>query len=88
MGIINDSSIIGEWEYEGGGFVYCFRADGTGYYRFGGVNAEFTYTNDGSAVAILYPSNTIASSYKYRVDGNKLIIKDSLGKDVIYIKKS
>jgi hypothetical protein len=48
---------------------------------------NFTYDDDGSKVKILYKGNTIPGTYEYRIDGKKLIIKDSFGSDVVYQKK-
>ena len=48
---------------------------------------EFTYKDNGKAVEILYTGNTDASTYEYKIDGDMLIIKDSLGNDVKYKKK-
>ena len=41
----------------------------------------------GEKVKITYVGNTTGSTYEYKIDGKKLIIKDSFGKDVEYTKK-
>lgn len=79
--------IIGEWEYVTGGYTYKFNEDKTGSYTAGSTVMEFTYEDDGSKVSILYTGNTMASDYEYKIEGNKLIIKDSIGNDVEYVKK-
>ena len=79
--------IIGSWEYVTGGYTYIFNEDKTGSYVVGETKMEFTYEDDGTKVSILYTGNTDASEYEYRIEGNKLIIKDSLGSDVEYVKK-
>ena len=81
-----EDSIVGSWEHTGG-YVYTFNDDMTGSYTAGGTKMEFTYKDDGEKVSILYKDNTAASDYAYKIEGNKLIIKDSFGNDVEYIKK-
>ena len=77
--------IVGTWNQ--GIYGYTFNSDDTGYYAVGDTKMEFTYEDNGNAVKILYTGNTMASTYEYKIEGNKLIIKDSLGKDVEYIRK-
>ena len=79
--------IIGSWEYVSGGYTYTFNEDKTGSYVYGENKMEFTYENDESKVSMLYAGNTAPLELEYRIEGNKLIIKDSLGSDVEYIKK-
>ena len=81
----DSNSIVGSWEYSG--YVYTFNADKTGDYSVGGTKMEFTYEDDGKKVSILYTGNTMAGEYEYRIEDNKLIIKDSFGNDVTYTKK-
>lgn len=81
------TGIIGSWEYETGGYTYTFNDDGTGSYAVGENKMEFTYKDNGKAVEILYTGNTDASTYEYKIDGDMLTIKDSLGNDVKYKKK-
>lgn len=82
-----DQGIIGSWKYELGGYVYTFNEDKTGNYAFGDTKMEFTYEDDGSKVSILYTGNTSPLELEYRIEGNKLIIKDSFGSDVEYVKQ-
>lgn len=77
--------IIGSWNHSG--YVYTFNEDKTGSYEAFGRIMEFTYEDDGNQVRILYKGNTVPGTYEYKVDGDKLIIKDSFGSDVIYKKK-
>ena len=79
--------IIGSWEYVSGGYTYTFNEDKTGSYVYGETKMEFTYEDDGSKVSMLYTGNTAPLELEYRIEGNKLIIKDSLGSDVEYVKK-
>jgi len=71
--------LVGSWEYTSGGYVYTFNADKTGNYAYGESKKEFTYEDDGSKVSILYTGNTEPLELEYRIEGDKLIIKDSLG---------
>ncbi|MBR2590335.1 MAG: hypothetical protein IKE65_05380 [Clostridia bacterium] len=82
-----DSAIIGEWEYENGGYTYNFKEDGSGTYDTGGTVMKFTYTADGSKVSITYEGNTAPLVLNYEINGNKLSVKDSNGNDTFYIKK-
>ena len=79
------SSIVGSWVHDS--YVYTFNSDNTGSYNASGTKMEFTYEDNGSTVSILYKGNTAASDYDYKIEGKKLIIKDSFGNDVEYIKK-
>ena len=80
-------SIIGSWKNDTGyGFIYTFDSDNTGSYTAFGNKMNFTYEDDGTKVTILYRGNTTPSTYEYRIDGNKLIIKDSFGEDMEYVK--
>lgn len=80
--------IVGSWAYNGGSdYIYTFKEDNTGSYSAYGNEREFTYEDDGSQVSILYNGDTTAGTYEYTIDGNKLIIKDSFGNDVEYVKK-
>ena len=77
--------VIGKWEYSS--FVYTFNEDKTGTYDALGTTMNFTYEDDGSKLSILYTGNTSPLELNYRLDGNKLIITDSFGEEVEYIKK-
>ena len=78
-------SIIGSWA--DGSYTYTFNEDGTGNYAYDGTKMEFTYEDNGKEVTILYNGNTISTTYAYRIEGKKFIIKDSFGNDIEYIKK-
>lgn len=83
----DSNSIIGTWKHESTDYTYKFNKDKTGSYSYGNQEMKFTYEDSGTDVSILYDGNTMASTYDYKIDGKKLIIKDSLGSDVIYIRK-
>lgn len=48
---------------------------------------EFTYTDKGKSVEILYTGNTAPSDFEYIINGDTLTIKDSFGDDVVYKRK-
>ena len=80
------SPLIGSWKHSSG-YIYTFNGDKTGNYSYNGKAMEFTYEDKDGKVSILYTGNTDASEYEYKIEGKKLIIKDSFGNDVEYIKK-
>ena len=82
-----DKGVVGKWEYQS--YVYTFNEDKTGNYDYGnsGNGMEFTYEDNGTELSITYKGNTSPLVLKYRKEGNKLIITDSFGKDVEYVKK-
>jgi len=80
-------TIYGSWEcIDYAGAIYTFNEDGTGSYTFAGASMDFEYTDDGNAVTILYPGNTVPSTYKYTVEDDKLNIEDSVESIVVYEK--
>ena len=82
------ASIVGSWEYEGGGFIYTFNEDGTGTYDLGGGSVmNFTYEATDSELSILYDGNTEPMVLEYVLSGTVLNVKDSFGSDTIYNKK-
>lgn len=80
-----ESSLVGSWKK--GSFVYTFNNDKTGDYSFGNTKMKFKYEDDGKKVKITYTGNPTGSTYEYKINGKKLIIKDSFGKNVEYTKK-
>lgn len=81
------SGIVGKWQSELGGYTYDFKNDGTGTYNMFGSETQFTYTDNGTSFAIKYAGSDYEMTLEYRIEGNKLIVKDSFGKDTNYIKK-
>ena len=82
------ATLVGTWEYKSGSsYAYNFKDDKTGSYSVYGTEMPFTYEDDGQKVTILYEGNTVSSTFEYKIEGDKLIIKDSFGNDVEYIKK-
>jgi len=70
-------TLVGKWEYEGGGYTYEFKEDGTGTYSFGETVMEFTYEDQGDKLSILYTGNTVPTVLEYSISGKNLNVKDS-----------
>ena len=79
-------SLVGTCSYSDD-YVYTFNADGTGNYKVGTTDMPFTYTDNGTAVAITFEGNTAPMELNYTIDGSKLTITDSFGEPVVYNKK-
>ena len=76
--------IVGSWKYgTTDSFVYTFNEDGTGSY----AGKSFKYEDKGDKLSIIYDGDTAGADYGYRIEGNKLIIKDSFDNDVEYTRK-
>ena len=65
--------------------VYIFNANGTGSYEVYGETINFTYTDNGTSVEIVF--DDAPGTFDFTVDGNTLVLVDSTGTDVRYIKK-
>ena len=89
VSVTKDCPIVGQWQYEGGGdYIYYFNADRTGKYEIGSPQPLlFTYEIKGDKLYILFKDNTGPTELGWRIEGNKLIIVDSFGSEVVYIKK-
>ena len=79
------NTIVGSWAHDS--YVYTFNADKTGDYAAFGGKMEFTYEDDGKELKILYTGNTVPLVLPYRIEGKKLIVTDSFGSDVEYVRK-
>ena len=81
--------IVGTWASEdfGGAFIFTFNEDGTGNYDASGTDMPFTYTAEDGALSILYDGDDLSFDTEYTVEGDKFIMKDSLGEDVVYNKQ-
>ena len=87
-----DGAIVGEWETTIEGvdtvFTYTFKEDGTGSYVYGESNEPFTYTAKSGQLSIQFEGeNMMPWDTTFKIDGDKLIVKDSLGEDVVYTRK-
>ena len=84
-------SLLGKWIVEKGSWYYNFTSDTRGSY---GTDAyenvpdqNFTYKNNGDSFTIQYDGMVSSMDLKYRIEGDKLIITDSFGMDVVYIRQ-
>jgi len=73
--------IVGEWAYFS--YVYKFNEDKTCSY----YGRNCTYEINGDKLSILYEGDTAPFETTFKIEGNKLTIKDSLDKEVVYTKK-
>ncbi len=81
-------AIVGSWPHESAKeYVYTFKEDKTGDYTMGDQKKAFTYNIEDGKLKILFKGDSAAFENVYRIEGNKLIIKDSFDKDVVYVKK-
>lgn len=81
------NTIVGTWKYENGDYTYHFNEDGTGDYSYYSTKMEFTYKTEGEKLSITYKGSTAPFETTYNIDGDKLNIKDSFGKDTIYVRQ-
>lgn len=84
--------LIGDWAYFDGSstrsdIYYTFKDEKNGSYTFGGATRNFTYTDDGTKLTILYDGDTDGSTYEYKLEDDTFTIKDSFGSDVVYKRK-
>ncbi|MBQ1391097.1 MAG: hypothetical protein IIY82_05055 [Firmicutes bacterium] len=99
-GVVNDS-LAGTWEYRdeenGLGAIYVLNEDGTGTYTMIVGDQEVTYeleyeVQDGHLLVVyvnneIFSEDDIFDSEFTRPDANTLIIKDSLGEELTYIRQ-
>lgn len=96
-----DYSLTGVWEYSdeanGIGSVYDFKDDGTGTYTMNVAGNEVVYemkyeVSDGHLLITFVNNDTFSeddvfdSEFRFK-DENTLIVKDSLGDDLTYIRQ-
>ena len=80
------SALIGSWAYEEDeNFIYTFNANGTGSYTVYGETVDFTYTDNGSTVEIVF--DDAPGTFDYTIDGNTLVLVDSTETEVKYLKQ-
>ena len=75
-------TIVGDWEYKDGGYIYHFNEDGTGTYM---GTMTFTYTENNGKVTITFDG--MDNSLEGTWEGDVLNVKDSFGSDTIYNRK-
>ena len=77
-------SLVGSWAYGSGNtYVFTFNEDKTCSY----AGRNCTYTIDGDKLSILYEGDKTPFETVYKIEDNKLTIKDSLNNEVVYNKK-
>jgi len=86
VGCKKKDPIVGEWAYgSSNNFVYTFNEDGTCHYTAN--NKKCTYTIESDKISILYDGDTVAFETTFKIEDNKLIIKDYSNNDVVYNKR-
>lgn len=80
--------IVGKWQSEQlPDYVYTFDADGTGQYDMAGNILDLTYTTEDGKITISFTADGYTPvTLNYELDGDKLNIKDSFGKDTFYVR--
>ena len=83
-----DANIIGKWEckFAGSSYIYTFKKDGKGVYDVAGTKMKLEYYTKKGKVSIRFNPNEEDMKLDYKVKGDTLTVKDSLGKDVKYKK--
>lgn len=82
VGCSKKNGIVGTWSYSSS-FEFVFKEDKTCSY----AGRNCTYTIDGDKLSILYDGDTASFDTTFKIEDNKLTIKDSLGNDVVYTRK-
>ena len=85
---VTDDSLYGQWQSEKkSNYVYTFNADGTGQYDMAGNILDLTYTTEEGKITISFTADGYTPvTLNYELDGDKLNIKDSFGKDTFYVR--
>ena len=81
-------TLAGQWQSEElSDYIYTFNGDGTGQYDMAGKVLELNYaTEDGKITLTFLEEGYTPVTLDYELDGDKLNIKDSFGKDTFYVK--
>ena len=87
--ILNRKSIVGRWESIDSNFqyYYIFNKDKTCSYEMIGARLDCTYEENDNELIISYKGTDRKYTFKYRFEGDYLIIKDSTGKDNMFINE-
>jgi len=80
-----EASLVGKWGQ--GSYLYTFKEDGTCTYDVSGDKMKCTYETDGDKLSIFFEGTDIPFTTTYKITGGLLVIKDSLGNDVEYIRR-
>ena len=88
-----DPEVIGTWEYtsEGIDAIYVLEKDGTGSYTItvedNTIVKEVDFYTEDSKLMINYDKDPDTFELPYRVEGDVLIVTDSLEEELEYYKK-
>lgn len=82
-------TIVGKWKStdERNEYYYIFNEDKTCSYEMKVARLDCTYEVDENQISILYKGNDKANTFKYRFDGNFLIINDENNNDNKFIRQ-
>ncbi len=84
VGCGKKDGIVGTWQYgSSSSFQYVFKEDKTCSY----AGRNCTYTIDGDKLSILYDGDTAPFETTFKIEDDKLTIKDSFDNDVVYTRK-
>ena len=80
--------LAGQWQSEQfSEYIYTFNGDGTGKYDMAGNVLDLNYeTEDGKITLTFLEEGYTPVTLDYELDGDRLNIKDSFGKDTFYLK--
>ena len=81
----SDSSLIGSWDRNN--MVYTFNEDGSCTYDMNGRVKNCNYETNKGEITITFESGSTPYVSSYKIEDDKLILKDSSGTDDIFIKK-
>lgn len=80
--------LVGQWQSETlPEYIYTFNDDKTGQYDMAGKILEMTYSTENGKITLNFLTEGYSAvTLDYELDGDRLNIKDSYGKDTFYIK--
>ena len=80
--------LAGQWQSEQlSDYIYTFNGDGTGKYDMAGNVLDLNYaTKDGRITLTFLAEGYTPVTLDYELDGDRLNIKDSFGKDTFYMR--
>ena len=80
--------LVGKWQAETlPEYVYTFNADGSGQYDMAGTILEMNYSTENGKITMNYTAEGYSSvTLDFILEGDRLNIKDSFGKDTFYVR--
>lgn len=89
--VVSEQSVdplVDQWQSEElPEYVYTFNADGTGQYDMAGKILKLNYSTANGKITISFLEEGYSPvTLDYELDGDKLNIKDSFGKDTFYLR--